>query len=541
MTKHEKYVTLLCVLVETGCVRCPDRIATAHSKKEVERMKKVCIWVLTLCMLLGSAGLLVSAASTDSTSQTKINATVYTPKGSAVDVFTYVNELTDAEKAGNLDIASKYEGVQLVSEPTNQFNCYSFAFYNRDTQTNHYWMNSPSAYLTDGSYVQTDRPVRGGIVVYYQRMAMVKVTTDEDGNTVENFLFSSISLSHSAFILDVADDGDDTTVPTMNDVTVLSKWGQCGTYIHNATECPYAEHNHYPASQSADGSALYLYMCFEKAEFYVFNAENYASKPLQSGSGVATARKNGLYLDEDGEIRYYVKGSPQHTGLVQDTEGNYYFINSTGTAVKDTAYTFDSFKANGLLPYGTYTFDGEGRISELPTELDGVDGYMDGLVRLPDGQIRYMEDGVPLHAGVVQDAEGAYYYLNSTLQGVRDESYAIGLLYNNGILAAGAYTMDADGKITDLPEVLDDSDPSDLGNGLMRLADGSVVFCVDGAPVHKGLVRDSEGNYYYINGTLRGVTGTQYTVWPLYGNGFLDEPQTFTFDALGQMVQDGAE
>ena len=64
---------------------------------------------------------------------------------------------------------------------------------------------------------------------------------------------------------------------------------------------------------------------------------------------------------------------------------------------------------------------------------------------------------------------------------------------------------------------------------------------MDGAPVHKGLVRDSEGNFYYINGTLRGVTGTQYTVWPQYGNGFLNEPQTFTFDALGHMVQDGAE
>ena len=37
------------------------------------------------------------------------------------------------------------------------------------------------------------------------------------------------------------------------------------------------------------------------------------------------------------------------------------------------------------------------------------------------------------------------------------------------------------------------------------------------------------------------MTGMQYTVWPQYGNGFLNEPQTFTFDALGQMVQDGAE
>jgi hypothetical protein len=208
--------------------------------------------------------------------------------------------------------------------------------------------------------------------------------------------------------------------------------------------------------------------------------------------------------------------------------------------VKNTAYTFDSFKANGLLPYGTYTFDGEGRISELPTELDDTEGYMDGLVRLPDGQIRYMEGGVPIHAGVVQDAEGAYYYLNSTLQSVQDETYAIGLLYNNGILAAGEYTMDADGVITDLPEVLDTSDPSDLGNGLMRLSDGSVVFYVDGVPVHKGLVQDSQGRYYYINGTLKGVSGTQYTVWPQYGNGLLEEPQTFVFNALGQMVPDGA-
>jgi glucan-binding YG repeat protein len=70
--------------------------------------------------------------------------------------------------------------------------------------------------------------------------------------------------------------------------------------------------------------------------------------------------KNGIVLDEDGEIRYYVDGVVQHAGLVQDADGNYYYFGSNGKAKRDCYYGIS--KTNGLLPPGGYTFGADGKI-----------------------------------------------------------------------------------------------------------------------------------------------------------------------------------
>lgn len=66
--------------------------------------------------------------------------------------------------------------------------------------------------------------------------------------------------------------------------------------------------------------------------------------------------------DADGEIRYYKDGVAVYAGLVQDAEGNYYYINSTKKTVKNCTYGIGSAKTNGLLPAGTYKFDEEGKM-----------------------------------------------------------------------------------------------------------------------------------------------------------------------------------
>ena len=74
--------------------------------------------------------------------------------------------------------------------------------------------------------------------------------------------------------------------------------------------------------------------------------------------------KNGLFHDEDGEIRYYEDGVPTRAGLVKDTDGSYYYINSTKKAVKNCTYSFSDAMANGLMPGGKYHFDENGVMTD---------------------------------------------------------------------------------------------------------------------------------------------------------------------------------
>ncbi len=72
--------------------------------------------------------------------------------------------------------------------------------------------------------------------------------------------------------------------------------------------------------------------------------------------------KEGLSFDEDGEIRYYVNGVATYAGVVQDEEGNYYYINSSKKAVKNCSYGVSESKANGLVASGVYSFDADGKM-----------------------------------------------------------------------------------------------------------------------------------------------------------------------------------
>ena len=74
------------------------------------------------------------------------------------------------------------------------------------------------------------------------------------------------------------------------------------------------------------------------------------------------AVKNGLIHDEDGAIRYYVDGVATYAGLVQDGEGNYYYISSSKKAVTNCVYGVSASRSNGLLPAGTYEFGADGKM-----------------------------------------------------------------------------------------------------------------------------------------------------------------------------------
>ena len=146
--------------------------------------------------------------------------------------------------------------------------------------------------------------------------------------------------------------------------------------------------------------------------------------------------KNGLTFEANGDIRYYENSVAVAKGLVQDSEGNYYFINSMLKAVKNTWYAFSAAKANGLLPAGNYFFGEDGKLV-----------VKNGLIFEINGDIRYYENGVAISKGLVQDADGNYYFINSTLKAVKNTWYAFSAAKANGLLPAGTYYFGADGKL----------------------------------------------------------------------------------------------
>ena len=245
---------------------------------------------------------------------------------------------------------------------------------------------------------------------------------------------------------------------------------------------------------------------------------------------------NGLVRLPDGKVQYYVDGKNTFAGLVRSDAGDYYFIGPSKRAVTDTTYTFPDTYSNGLLPAGTYTFDGTGRITQLPELLGGTD-FTNGLVRLPDGTVQYFVGGTATAAGLVQSNAGDYYFIDYTLQAVRNRRYAFSRLKANGLLPAGTYTFDGTGRITQLPELLSGQD---CLNGLVRMPDGKVQFFENGVAAAAGLVQSDAGDYYFIGNTKRATMNATCNISEEETNGLLPAG-TYMTDGMGRVIVNTTE
>ena len=251
-------------------------------------------------------------------------------------------------------------------------------------------------------------------------------------------------------------------------------------------------------------------------------------------NGVFLENLNGVYVDGD-ETVYAENGIAIYAGLVQDAEGNYYYINSKCRAVKNCSYGISEKNANGLLPAGTYQFDADGKMINPPVEEPDepeVPAVKNGVVLDEDGEIRYYVDGVATYAGLVQDAEGNYYYINSSMKAVKNRKYGINVAHTNGLLPAGEYEFGADGKMI-LPE--EEPEVPVVKNGIVLDEDGEIRYYVDGVATYAGLVRDAEGNYYYINSSKKAVKNRKYGINIANTNGLLPAGE-YEFDADGKMI-----
>ena len=273
--------------------------------------------------------------------------------------------------------------------------------------------------------------------------------------------------------------------------------------------------------QDAEGNYYYINSSLKAVKnttYYIYASR--ANGLVKEGTytfgadGKMLIQKNGVVVDADGEIRYYINDVAQYAGLVKDDAGNYYYINSSKKAVKNTTYYIYEARTNGLMAEGTYSFGADGKMI-LPKN---------GVVKDADGNIRYYVNDVATYAGLVQDADGNYYYINSSLKAVKNTSYYIYEARTNGLLPEGTYKFGADGKMI-LPK-----------EGLVKDSDGEIRFYKNEVPVYAGLVQDADGNYYYINSSLKAVKNTSYYIYEARTNGLLPEGN-YKFGADGKLIK----
>ena len=164
--------------------------------------------------------------------------------------------------------------------------------------------------------------------------------------------------------------------------------------------------------------------------------------------------KNGI-VAENGSLYYYVNGVLTGAGLIR-LNGDYYYVKTSNCEVVH-GRNYWVTDTNGLLPAGPYTFGTDGKMINPPVvdptpdpepeptpDPDPTPDVKNGIVA-ENGSLYYYVDGVLTGAGLIQIDNDYYYVRTSTGEVVHDRSYWV--TDTNGLLPAGPYTFDADGKM----------------------------------------------------------------------------------------------
>ena len=78
-----------------------------------------------------------------------------TPRGSYVVVITISDAEFTAQQKEQISATyrKEYPQATIVASASKKYNCHSYAWYLSSTN-NKYWMNDPSKYMSDGSYLK---------------------------------------------------------------------------------------------------------------------------------------------------------------------------------------------------------------------------------------------------------------------------------------------------------------------------------------------------------------------------------------------------
>ena len=225
--------------------------------------------------------------------------------------------------------------------------------------------------------------------------------------------------------------------------------------------------------------------------------------------------KNGI-VEEGGNLYYYENDVRIAKGLVQDGD-DYYYFGLSYKAVKGGIFYFPDEKMNGLLPKGgVFTVDADGKVN-IPEPKNGI--VEEG------GNLYYYENDVRIAKGLVQDTNGDYYYFGLNYKAVKNGSFYFPDEKMNGLYPkGGVFTVDADGKVN-IPE------PK---NGIVEEG-GNLYYYENDVRIAKGLVQDTNGDYYYFGLSYKAVKNGSFYFPDEKMNGLLPFGGTFMVDANGKV------
>ena len=297
-------------------------------------------------------------------------------------------------------------------------------------------------------------------------------------------------------------------------------------------------------------------------------------------TGACEGKVTGLF-ELDGAWYYAIKGVAKSGWWnLTDADGSsaYYFFSTKTFQAVDGNQKIDGYNyvfSNHKLVRGDFVKDAGGThyrwagewMCNKWLELDGKkyylgygpNGYVQtGIFHIYEYPTRYAadENGVWQEhltglfdykgetyycvAGIIQEGAGLvridgdyYYFRTSTSTAVKARAYWITV--TNGLLPAGQYTFDADGKMVNPPIVTPDPDPSPepgVKNGIVA-ENGSLYYYEDGVLTGAGLIR-LNGDYYYVKtSNCEVVHGRSY--WITDTNGLLPAGP-YTFGTDGKMI-----
>ncbi len=216
----------------------------------------------------------------------------------------------------------------------------------------------------------------------------------------------------------------------------------------------------------------------------------------------------GAWVKMDGGTRYYYGPTYYHNTTTE--------INGETYSFQPNGYRYEGIcviKYNPKGNYELYKFTDDGVFVENMN-------YISGIYTVSNGDIYYITDGVASAPGLVKDANGDYYCFQSW--DCKGEKDTVSYVSNtNGWLSEGWYSFDSNGKLI-------------IKQGIVKDVDGEIRYYVDGVATYAGLVKDTDGSYYYISGsTYTAVKDCKRYI--TYTNGLLPEGNYF-FDADGKML-----
>ena len=153
----------------------------------------------------------------DSAIAVAVSSQVRTPAGSYVDVVdnSAIADWTSSERAAlDSQTLTAYPTATLLRTASKKYNCHSYAWYSTSS-SNHYWMEDPTVYMTDGSYDRATCQV-GNIAYWYIPIGIITGQEPVHSGIVDVHMQSSAVYG------------------------ARSKWGQLGVFNHRFDDCPYS-------------------------------------------------------------------------------------------------------------------------------------------------------------------------------------------------------------------------------------------------------------------------------------------------------------